>query len=180
MIRSRHEGERSLRASLLELYACRRSFGRLCSRIEKLFWRLGVSTLVDDKKVEPIGVEVTATALTVELSDGRTISAPTEWFPRLAHGTPKEWANFQLSYGGVHWPDLNEDISIEALLRGEKSGESLDSLKRWLAFRARGEKEPILEFPIDARLSHKLQKAGVLKPQRPARRGGQRAKARQA
>jgi len=49
---------------------------------------------------------------------------------------------------GIHWPDLNEDISVEGLLRGFKSGESPRSIKRWLGYRARGENEPILELPL--------------------------------
>ena len=65
-------------------------------------------------------------ALTVELSDGRTISVLLAWFPRLAHGTPAERASWRLIGGGtgIHWPGLDEDISVESLLTGRRSGES--------------------------------------------------------
>jgi hypothetical protein len=55
--------------------------------------------------------------LTVDLADGRTISVPLTWFPRLSHATPEERANWQLigRGTGIHWPDLDEDISIESL-----------------------------------------------------------------
>jgi hypothetical protein len=122
-----------------------------------------MNTLLRNKEVEPIGVQVTADLLTVELADGRIVSAPTEWFPRVAHGTPKEWANFELMYNGIHWPDLNEDISVDGLLRGEKSGESPAAIKRWLDLRARGEKEPIPDLPLPPAIARELEKMGVLK-----------------
>ena len=79
-------------------------------------------------------VTVTDDTLTFELADGRTISAPIPWYPRLSHATPQERANFELIGRGigVHWPDLDEDISVENLLKGQPSGESQQSLKRWL------------------------------------------------
>lgn len=79
-------------------------------------------------------VHVTEDALTVDLSDGRSISVPTAWFPRLAHGTEAERSNWRLIGGGegIHWPNLDEDISVESLLLGNRSGESQQSLKRWL------------------------------------------------
>lgn len=72
--------------------------------------------------------------LTVDLADGRTITVPLAWFPRLAHGTPAEHANRRLigSGEGIHWPDLDEDISIASLLAGRRSGETHESLRRWL------------------------------------------------
>lgn len=65
-------------------------------------------------------VQVTDDELIVGLEDGRTISAPLAWFPRLLHGEPKARANWQIAGGGygIHWPDLDEDISSEGLLRG--------------------------------------------------------------
>ena len=93
---------------------------------------------------EPTNVTVTEDTLSVDLADGRTIAVPLGWYPRLRHGTPDEWARYELSPMGIHWPDLDEDISVEGLLRGEQSGESPASLKRWLEHRARGEK-PWLE-----------------------------------
>ena len=79
-------------------------------------------------------VTVSDDALTVDLVDGRTIAAPLAWFPRLARGAPAERNNWRLVARGegIHWPDLDEDISIESLLLGRRSGESQDSLRRWL------------------------------------------------
>jgi len=76
-------------------------------------------------------------ALIVDLADGRTITVPLSWFPRLAHGTPVERANWHLIGGGlgIHWPDLDEDISVESLLAGRRSGETQESLRRWLQTR---------------------------------------------
>jgi uncharacterized protein DUF2442 len=110
---------------------------------------------------EPVGVRVDEDALTVDLADGRSISVPVQWFPRLFHGTPAERANFELSYEGVHWPDLNEDIPVEGLLNGEKSGESPASIQRWLAYRARGEKEPIPTLPLPPDIEAELKKMGI-------------------
>jgi len=72
--------------------------------------------------------------LTVELADGRTLSVPLAWFPRLWHATAAERGHWRLigAGEGIHWPDLDEDISIESLLLGRSSGESQASLKRWL------------------------------------------------
>jgi hypothetical protein len=77
--------------------------------------------------------------LIVELRDGRTISVPVAWYPRLAHGSPQERQQWELIGPGIgiHWPVLDEDISIEGLLQGLPSGESAASLKRWLAARRR-------------------------------------------
>ena len=84
-----------------------------------------------------VAVTVSDDTLTVDLSDGRTISAPIAWYPRLAHGTPAERRNWQLIGGGegIHWPDLDEDVAVEGLLAGRRSGESQPSLQRWLASR---------------------------------------------
>ena len=84
------------------------------------------------------GVSVTDDTLTTELADGRTLSVPLEWFPRLCHGTPAERKNWQLiAQGqGIHWPDLDKDISIEGLLLGKPSAESPESLQKWLMGRS--------------------------------------------
>lgn len=84
-------------------------------------------------------VMVTNVALTADLSDGRTISVPLTWFPRLAHGTDAERSSWKLigEGEGIHWPDLDEDISVESLLAGRRSRESQDSLRRWIASRQR-------------------------------------------
>src|SRR5260370_4013773 len=80
------------------------------------------------------GISVSDDALTADLADGRTITAPLAWFPRLAHGTPTERANWRLIGGGegIHWPDLDEAIRVAGLLAGHRSGESQESLRRWL------------------------------------------------
>ena len=81
-----------------------------------------------------LNVMVTDDTLSVELEDGRAICVPIGWYPRLAHGTPAERANFQISGAGygMHWPDLDEDIGVEGLLLGRKSAESPASFERWL------------------------------------------------
>ena len=82
-------------------------------------------------------VSVSEDTLSVDLTDGRTISVPVAWYPRLAQGTPAERRNFRLivSGQGIHWPDLDEDISVAGLLAGRRSDESQASLKRWLTNR---------------------------------------------
>lgn len=79
-------------------------------------------------------VTVTDDTLSVDLSDGRTISAPLAWFPRLVHATRKERNNWELigKGHGIHWEDIDEDISVEGLLSGRPSGESQTSFKKWL------------------------------------------------
>jgi len=81
-----------------------------------------------------VKVNVTDSVLHVELADGRTLTVPTEWYPRLAHGSHRERSRWELIGGGVgiHWPELDEDISVEGLLAGRRSGETPQSLKRWL------------------------------------------------
>jgi hypothetical protein len=84
-------------------------------------------------------VTVTDDTLTVDLGDGRSISVPLAWYPRLAHGSPEERQSWRLigRGDGIHWPDLDEDLSVEGLLAGRPSGESQQSLAKWL--KARGE-----------------------------------------
>ena len=86
-------------------------------------------------------VTVTDDTLAVELADGRAISLPLAWYPRLAWATPQERDNWRLIGGGegIHWPDLDEDLSVESLLAGRKSGESPQSLARWLKARQAGQ-----------------------------------------
>lgn len=86
-----------------------------------------------------VSVKVTNDALTAELSDGRTISVPLAWYPRLLNASPKEWSDWRLigKGQGIHWDSLDEDISVEGLLAGRPSGESQASFKRWLNSRAK-------------------------------------------
>jgi hypothetical protein len=85
-------------------------------------------------------ITVTKDTLSVDLSDGRTISVPLAWFPRLLHSTPEERNNWRLigKGHGIHWEDIDEDISIEGLLAGRPSGESQSSFKKWLTTRSSG------------------------------------------
>ena len=82
-------------------------------------------------------VVVTDDTLNVDLVDGRTISVPIAWYPRLAHGTRAERGKWELigRGEGIHWPELDEDISVENLLSGARSGESQRSFKKWLESR---------------------------------------------
>ena len=99
-----------------------------------------MSTLV--LEVEPTAVEVTVTNddLIAHLADGRRIVVPLAWYPRLLYSTDAERQNWQLLGDGyaIEWPDLDEHIGIEGLLAGRSSGESPQSLKRWLDSRQTG------------------------------------------
>ena len=97
-----------------------------------------MSTLVvEAESIPALSVSVTDDCLIVELTDGRSLSVPLAWYPRLQHGTPEERNNWRLigCGDGIHWPDLDEDISISGLVAGRPSGESPSSLKRWLETR---------------------------------------------
>jgi hypothetical protein len=89
-------------------------------------------------------VAFTEDSLTISLSDGRSVFAPLTWYPRLLHGTPKERNNWQLigNSEGVHWPDLDEDISVANLLLGQRSGESQASFDNWLKTRTTTPHDP--------------------------------------
>lgn len=95
-----------------------------------------MSTLVAEVRAQ--NLDVTDDNLVVDLSDGRSISVPLAWFPRLQHGTSEERNNWRWigDREGIHWPDLDEDISVENLILGQPSGESQDSFRRWLERRA--------------------------------------------
>ncbi len=84
-------------------------------------------------------VKVTGDALVVGLRDGRVVSVPLTWYPRLAAATPSERRQWELIGPGlgIHWPAIDEDVSVEALLAGQGSNESVRSLRRWQAARAR-------------------------------------------
>ena len=85
-------------------------------------------------------ITVTENLLTVVLADRRIISVPLDWYPRLVHATEDERNNWDLHAGSrhIHWEDLDEDISVEGLLAGRRSGESQASLNRWLEARLAG------------------------------------------
>lgn len=84
-----------------------------------------------------VRVDVSEETLTVELRDGRSVSVPLSWYPRLEHATDDERSSWSLIGGGtgIHWASVDEDISVEALLAGRPSTESQSSLERWLTER---------------------------------------------
>ena len=89
------------------------------------------------ESIVAVGVKVTDDSLSVELADGRHVSVPLGWYPRLAHATPAERGVWQFTGGGsgIHWPAVDEDLSIAGLVAGRPSTESQASLRRWLAGR---------------------------------------------
>ncbi|MFH1906759.1 MAG: DUF2442 domain-containing protein [Chloroflexota bacterium] len=90
-------------------------------------------------------VTVTEDTLVVDLTDGRTISVPLAWYPRLLYGTPQERANFEIIGDGkyIHWPGLDEDLTVAGILAGRQSNESAESLKKWLTSRPSAIKQPV-------------------------------------
>ena len=83
---------------------------------------------------QAVGVALSDDTMSVDLADGRTIAVPLAWYPRLAHATPAERDSWRLiaAGDGIHWIDLDEDISVADLLTGKPSAESRASLQGWL------------------------------------------------
>lgn len=79
-----------------------------------------MDSLAPDAGERIVNVEVSEETLCVDLADGRTVTAPLAWYPRLLAATPEQRGNWQLAGGGygIHWPDVDEDLSVEGLLRG--------------------------------------------------------------
>ena len=100
---------------------------------------MSIST-AETRAASATSVTVADETLTIELSDGRTISVPLAWFPRLLHGSADERSRWRLigQGHGLHWPNLDEDISVQGLLEGKPSGESQRSFRDWLDRRASG------------------------------------------
>lgn len=99
------------------------------------------SLAADIQEARARHVTISEEALTVDLLDGRTIIVPLGWYPRLWHGTTEERNHFEIFGDGayIHWPDLDEDLTVVGLLAGRRSGEIPQSLKKWLeARKARG------------------------------------------
>jgi len=98
-----------------------------------------MNTLTLEEDPMAIDLAIADEALTVSLADGRSLSVPLAWYPRLAKASTIERANWHLLGGGyaIEWPDLDEHIGIAGLLAGRRSGESEASLKRWAATRDR-------------------------------------------
>jgi Protein of unknown function (DUF2442) len=93
-----------------------------------------MSTLVTERDVFAESVQFSDDSMTVNLDDGRSISVPLAWYPRLLHGSAQERKNLELigDGEGIHWPALDEDISVEGIIAGKRSAESDASLARWL------------------------------------------------
>ena len=92
------------------------------------------SSVGELQEARALQLSVSNEALTVDLVDGRTIIVPLAWYPRLWHATPAERNHFEIFGDGayIHWPDLDEDLTVAGLLAGHRSGESPQSLKKWL------------------------------------------------
>ncbi len=95
------------------------------------------SSAIDIHEARAQAVRVAAEALTVDLTDGRTIIGPLLWFPRLWHGSARERRRLEVIGDGayIHWPDLDEDLTVAGLLAGQRSQESPQSLAKWLRAR---------------------------------------------
>mgnify|MGYP006451199571 CR=1 FL=1 len=96
-----------------------------------------MSTLKIEKEIFAKAISFTEDSMVVYLDDGRSISVPLAWYPRLNSGTAKEREHYELigDGEGIHWPDLDEDISVEGIIAGRGSVESAKSLERWLSAR---------------------------------------------
>ena len=104
-----------------------------------------MSTLVDKAEVIAVDVACSDNALSVTLADGRTVSVPLAWFPRLLAATPKQRGKWEFIGGGIgiHWPAIDEDISIESLLQPHNFMRAQENPKitRRSTFRARNSKK---------------------------------------
>ena len=96
------------------------------------------SLVLNSPQPQAKSARVSEDALTIDLADGRTISAPLAWYPRLLQGTSEERNRYRLigSGEGIHWPDLGEDISVDGVIAGRPSFETKESFQQWLASRA--------------------------------------------
>lgn len=106
---------------------------------------LGTNTLTVDHEARAVDVAFSDDAMTVGLDDGRALSVPLAWYPRLLAGTRAERERLDLigDGEGIHWPDLDEDISVEGILAGRRSAESHASLARWMARRGKSSNQPL-------------------------------------
>jgi len=105
----------------------------------------GSNTLTVDHEAHALEVSFSEDAMTVRLDDGRAVSVPLAWYPRLFAGSRAERERFELigDGEGIHWPDLDEDISVEGILAGRRSAESNASLARWKALRETSSNQPL-------------------------------------
>ena len=95
--------------------------------------------VIDDASLRAVGAQVTRDALVVDLADGRSVSVPLGWYPRLLEASVEEKGQLRLigSGEGIHWDLLDEDISVEGIVAGRRSMESAESFRRWLEDRKR-------------------------------------------
>jgi hypothetical protein len=110
------------------------------------YWRNGMNTLETEiQGARAMGVRVDENVLAIDLTDGRTIITPLAWYPRLMYGTPQERASFEIIGDGryIHWPALDEDLTVAGILAGHPSHENAESLKDWLATRRGTLKQPV-------------------------------------
>ena len=96
-----------------------------------------MNTLVFEREIMVCAVSFSKDSLLVDLSDGRRVCIPLTWYPRLLHGTRRERECYELigEGEGIHWPELDEDISVEGILAGRPSQESQLSLRKWMKTR---------------------------------------------
>ena len=89
--------------------------------------------MIDFTPASAVAIRISDAALAVSLADGRELSVPLAWYPRLQHATPGERGDWRLlDHGrGIRWDAIDEDISLAGLLAGRPSGESASSLARW-------------------------------------------------
>jgi Protein of unknown function (DUF2442) len=101
-------------------------------------------SMAESRMALATGVVVSDDTLSVDLADGRTIAAPLAWYPRLSHATAQERNSWRLiaSGRGIHWPALDEDVSVDNFLAGQPSAESQSSFKKWLAGRTKPNRKP--------------------------------------
>ena len=95
---------------------------------------------VKTQEIRALNLRFTAKRMTIELPDGRHLSVPLDWFPRLIHASKAERENWILFGDGssIHWPDLDEDTGVDGLLAGRPSGESKRLFSRWLKAKKEG------------------------------------------
>ncbi len=116
----------------------------MSASMNKPYWMPGMTTLVLEQEPRAVRVETDDERLTVHLTDGRTLSVPLEWYPRLIFATPEERANVELFRDGhaIYWPDLDEDLHVPGLLAGRRSMENQRSFERWKEEMQRRRKDP--------------------------------------
>lgn len=96
-----------------------------------------MSSVAKIQDARAIEVEVRTDELVVHLDDGRTIATPLAWYPRLLHATEVEREHFRIVGRGIgiHWPDLDEDVSVAGMLADLPPSEGQESLRKWIETR---------------------------------------------